>query len=183
MKIPYNDGIRSYISNKPFEGVIPSLERRFAETESDWMREELAKFQNVTRCEACGGYRLSPEALCVKVGGLHIGHICDYTIEKAAEWFAKLPKSLSKKHQQIAEKILKEIGDRLGFLINVGLDYLTLARESGTLSGGEAQRIRLASQIGSGLSGVLYVLDRAFPSGCTSVTMSASLLLCKILRS
>jgi excinuclease ABC subunit A len=159
VKIPYNDGMRSFVSNKPFEGVIPNLIRRCHETESEWMREELSKYQHVTHCEACNGYRLNPEALCVKVGGLHIGEICNFTIEKAAEWFETIEKKLSKKHQQIGEKIFKEIRDRLGFLVNVGLDYLTLAREAGTLSGGESQRIRLASQIGSGLSGVLYVLD------------------------
>lgn len=159
IKIPYNDGARSFVANKPYEGVIPNLERRTRETESEWMREELVKYQNITHCEACDGYRLNPEALCIKVGGLHIGQICNFTIEKAAEWFATIEKKLSKKHQQISEKVMKEIRDRLGFLNNVGLDYLTLAREAGTLSGGESQRIRLASQIGSGLSGVLYVLD------------------------
>ena len=159
VKIAYHDGTRSFVSTKPFEGVIPNLQRRVRETESEYMREEMAKYQNVTHCTACDGNRLNPEALCVKVGGLHIGEACKFTIEKSAEWFAELDKKLSSKHKQIAEKILKEIRDRLGFLVNVGLDYLTLARESGTLSGGESQRIRLASQIGSGLSGVLYVLD------------------------
>jgi excinuclease ABC subunit A len=159
VKIPYNDGMRSFVSNKPFEGVIPNLTRRYHETESEWMREEMTKYQHTTHCEACNGYRLNPEALCVKVGGIHIGEVSNFTIEKAAQWFATIEKKLSKKHQQIAEKILKEIRERLGFLVNVGLDYLTLAREAGTLSGGESQRIRLASQIGSGLSGVLYVLD------------------------
>ncbi len=159
IKISYNDGTRSFTSNKPFEGVIPNLVRRSRETESEYMREELTKYQNITHCNACDGYRLNPEALCVRVGGLHIGEVCKITIEKSAEWFEVLEKKLSKKHQQIAEKVLKEIRDRLGFLVNVGLDYLTLSREAGTLSGGEAQRIRLASQIGSGLSGVLYVLD------------------------
>ncbi|HEU5047631.1 MAG TPA: excinuclease ABC subunit UvrA [Rickettsiales bacterium] len=159
VKIPYHDGTRSFVSTKPFEGVIPNLQRRLRETESEYIREELAKYQNITHCSACNGHRLNEEALCVKVGGLHIGEVCSYTIEQASHWFAGIEKKLSKKHQQIAEKIFKEICDRLGFLINVGLDYLTLARESGTLSGGESQRIRLASQIGSGLSGVLYVLD------------------------
>lgn len=159
IKISYNDGARSFVSNKPFEGVIPNLQRRVRETESEYMREELAKFQNITHCSACDGYRLNDEALCVKVGELHIGKVCNFTIENAVEWFAGLENKLSRKHKQIAEKVLKEIRDRLGFLNNVGLDYLTLARESGTLSGGESQRIRLASQIGSGLSGVLYVLD------------------------
>jgi len=159
VRITYNDGMRNFLSNKPFEGVIPSLERKLRETESENMREELAKFQNITRCHACNGYRLNEEAACVKVDGLQIGEVCYFTIEKAAVWFSELNAKLSKKHQQIAEKILKEIQDRLGFLVNVGLDYLTLSRESGTLSGGESQRIRLASQIGSGLYGILYVLD------------------------
>lgn len=159
IRITYTDGPRSYNSDKPFEGVIPSLERRWRDTESEWMREELAKFQNEHHCEACSGHRLKPEALCVKVGGLHIGEVTNFTIENAHDWFGKLDKKLSRKHQEIAHKILKEIRERLQFLVNVGLDYLTLARESGTLSGGESQRIRLASQIGSGLSGVLYVLD------------------------
>ncbi len=159
IRIHYSDGPRSYLSNKPFEGVIPSLERRWRETESDWAREELSKFKNEHHCESCGGARLKPEALCVKIDKLHIGEITQFTIEAAHEWFEKLNKKLSKKHQQISEKILKEICERLKFLMNVGLDYLTLSRESGTLSGGESQRIRLASQIGSGLSGVLYVLD------------------------
>src|SRR5690606_30111216 len=114
----------------------------------------LSRFQNEHPCEACGGHRLKPESLCVKVGGRHIGEVTQMTIEHAHEWFSAVEKKLSKKHKQIGEKALKEICDRLQFLINVGLDYLTLGRESGTLSGGEAQRIRLASQIGSGLSGV-----------------------------
>lgn len=159
IKIQYSDGPRNYLSNKPFEGVIPSMERRYRETESDWMRDELARFMNDHDCDSCGGHRLRPEALCVKVGEKHIGEITKLPIEDAYEWFGKLDKKLSKKHQKIGEKVLKEIRDRLTFLVNVGLDYLTLSRESGTLSGGESQRIRLASQIGSGLSGVLYVLD------------------------
>ncbi|MEI7668701.1 MAG: excinuclease ABC subunit UvrA, partial [Pseudomonadota bacterium] len=159
VKITYNDGIRSFISNKPFEGVIPNMQRRLRETESENMREEFAKFQNITRCHACNGYRLNEEAACVKVAGIQIGEVFDYTIERSAKWFAELDAKLSKKHKQIAEKVLKEIRDRLGFLVNVGLEYLTLSREAGTLSGGESQRIRLASQIGSGLYGVLYVLD------------------------
>ncbi len=159
VKIAYADGARSYINNKPFEGVIPSLERRWKETDSEWAREELGKFQNEHACDACSGYRLKPEALCVKVGDLNIGEVAQFTIDAAHEWFGSINDKLSKKQQQIAEKILKEIRERLQFLVNVGLDYLTLSRESGTLSGGESQRIRLASQIGSGLSGVLYVLD------------------------
>jgi len=159
VKIHYTDSTRSFVSNKPYEGVIPNLERRLRETESDGAREELMKYQSSTHCEHCNGYRLNAEALCVKIAGLHVGEICSFTIENAAQWFSELEAKLSNKHKQIAEKVLKEIRDRLGFLVNVGLDYLTLSREAGTLSGGEAQRIRLASQIGSGLSGVLYVLD------------------------
>ncbi len=159
IKIAYADGARNYVSNKPYEGVIPSLERRWKETESAWSREELEKFQNEHACDSCNGYRLKKESLCVKVGGLHIGEVTAFTIDAAHDWFGNIKKKLNKKQQQIAEKILKEICERLQFLVNVGLDYLTLSRESGTLSGGESQRIRLASQIGSGLSGVLYVLD------------------------
>lgn len=159
IKIAYADGARHYVSDKPYEGVIPSLERRWKETESSWSREELEKFQNEHACDTCSGYRLKKESLCVKVGGLHIGEVTSFTIDAAHDWFGNIKKKLNKKQQQIAEKILKEICERLQFLVNVGLDYLTLSRESGTLSGGESQRIRLASQIGSGLSGVLYVLD------------------------
>ena len=159
VKIRYNDGLRRFVSNKPFEGVIPSLTRKAAETESDWVRSELEKYQDVNPCEACGGHRLNPEALCIKVAERHIGEICQLSIEESVEWFTTLETKLSEKHQKISEKVLKELRARLGFLNNVGLDYLTLSRESGTLSGGESQRIRLASQIGSGLSGVLYVLD------------------------
>ncbi|MEI6730966.1 MAG: excinuclease ABC subunit A, partial [Pseudomonadota bacterium] len=144
IKINYNDGVRTFLSNKPFEGVIPNLERRMKEAESDNAREELNKYQQITHCEECSGYRLNREALCVKVGELHIGEVCKLTIENSLKWFGELNKKLSRKHQKIAEKILKEIIDRLGFLNNVGLDYLTLSRESGTLSGGESQRIRLA---------------------------------------
>ncbi|MBP6819814.1 excinuclease ABC subunit UvrA [Ferrovibrio sp. MS7] len=157
--IAYDDGMRSYTIKKPFEGVIPNLERRWRETESDWVREELERFQSATACESCGGHRLKPEALAVKVGGNHIGQVCERSILEARQWFLDLTKALSPKQQDIAARILKEINERLGFLVNVGLDYLTLARASGTLSGGESQRIRLASQIGSGLTGVLYVLD------------------------
>jgi excinuclease ABC subunit A len=155
----YDDGSKAYSVTKPFEGVIPSLERRFRETDSDWMRDELSRYQATHPCEACNGYRLKPEALSVKVGGRHIGEVCDLSIEAALAWFRDLPKSLTPARQEIARRILKEIVDRLGFLVDVGLDYLTLARGSATLSGGESQRIRLASQIGSGLTGVLYVLD------------------------
>lgn len=159
VKIAYNDGVHAYTTNKPFEGVIPNLTRRYQETESDWVRDELAKFHSDTDCHACSGYRLRPEALCVKIAQLHIGEVSKMTIEDALKWFETLPKKLNTKDNTIAEKIIKELIARLGFLNNVGLDYLTLSREAGSLSGGESQRIRLASQIGSGLSGVLYVLD------------------------
>ena len=155
----YEDNKKAYQVTKPFEGVIPSLERRFRETDSDWMRDELSRYQAAHPCEACNGYRLKPEALSVKVGAIHIGQVGEMSIEKALTWFQELPKSLTPARREIARRILKEIGDRLGFLVDVGLDYLTLARGSATLSGGESQRIRLASQIGSGLTGVLYVLD------------------------
>lgn len=159
VRISYFDGVRTYQSHKPFEGVMNNLQRRYEETESEWTREEMAKFQSISNCETCKGARLKAEALCVKVAKLTIAEICKMTIEDASVWFAQLPEKLSEKQNHIADKILKEIRARLGFLNNVGLDYLTLSRESGTLSGGESQRIRLASQIGSGLSGVLYVLD------------------------
>lgn len=159
VKIRYNDGLRAFIRNKPFEGVIPNLTRKYQETESDWVREDLAKYQDIQPCHSCDGYRLNKEALCIKVGEKHIGQVCELSIEQAVEWFETLEPKLSAKHQKIGEKVLKELKARLGFLNNVGLEYLTLSRESGTLSGGESQRIRLASQIGSGLSGVLYVLD------------------------
>lgn len=159
VRIPYADGLRNYVSKKPFEGVIPNLQRRFLETDSNWVREEIAKFQNKAACPTCDGYRLRDEALCVKIDGLHVGEVCDYSIEQAAHWMNELEDKLSATHKKIAEKILLELRLRLGFLVNVGLDYLTLAREAGTLSGGESQRIRLASQIGAGLTGVLYVLD------------------------
>ncbi|MBN8531781.1 MAG: excinuclease ABC subunit UvrA [Alphaproteobacteria bacterium] len=155
----YDEGFRSHSVTKAFEGVVPNLMRRYKDADSSWYREELEKYQNITRCQVCHGYRLKQEALCIKVGESNIGQVCDLTIEDAVEWFQKLPAKLTAKQKHIAEKILKEITERLGFLKNVGLDYLTLSRESGTLSGGESQRIRLASQIGSGLTGVLYVLD------------------------
>ena len=159
VKMQYQDGSRTFTVDKPFEGVIPNLARRYKEVASESIRDEFAKYQNEHPCDVCAGYRLKPEALCIKVGDLNIGQITQFTIDQAHEWFAKIEKKLTKKQQQIAEKIFKEIRERLMFLVNVGLDYLTLSRESGTLSGGESQRIRLASQIGSGLSGVLYVLD------------------------
>ncbi len=155
----YDDGLRSYKTKKPFEGVIPNLERRYRETDSNWAREEIEKFQSVTDCEACGGFRLKPEALAVKIADLHVGEVVQMSIRAALDWFNKLEKKLNAKQKQIAVRILKEIRERLRFLNDVGLEYLTLSRNSGTLSGGESQRIRLASQIGSGLTGVLYVLD------------------------
>ncbi len=159
VKIAYFDGVRTFHSNKPFEGVIGNLQRRYQETESDHTRDELSKFQATAPCETCHGARLKPEALCVKVGEKNIADVTKLPIDQAVAWFGDLPKKLTATQNKIAEKILKEIRERLGFLANVGLDYLTLNRESGTLSGGESQRIRLASQIGSGLSGVVYVLD------------------------
>jgi excinuclease ABC subunit A len=155
----YDDGVRSYRTEKNFEGVIGNIERRWRETESTWVREELARYQSDHACPACGGYRLKPEALAVKIAGKHIGHITEYSIRQARDWFEELPTKLNDKQAEIAGRILKEIRERLKFLNDVGLEYLTLSRASGTLSGGESQRIRLASQIGSGLTGVLYVLD------------------------
>jgi excinuclease ABC subunit A len=155
----YQDGARKFETTKPFEGVIPNLERRFRETDSSWVREELSRFQAATHCEACDGQRLKPEALAVKIGGKNISEATNLSIKAADRWFAALEKVLSPKEAEIAARILKEIRERLRFLNDVGLDYLSLSRASGTLSGGESQRIRLASQIGSGLTGVLYVLD------------------------
>ena len=155
----YDDGLRRYETKKAFEGVIPNLERRYRETDSAWMREELEKFQDNAPCKACNGYRLKPEALAVKISAKHIGEVCDLSIKAADIWFKDLEKTLTAKQKEIAARILKEIRERLRFLNDVGLEYLTMARNSGTLSGGESQRIRLASQIGSGLTGVLYVLD------------------------
>ncbi|HUU66313.1 MAG TPA: excinuclease ABC subunit UvrA [Methyloceanibacter sp.] len=155
----YDDGVRHYKTDKPFEGVITNIERRWRETESNWVREELEHYQSDQPCEACTGYRLKPQALAVKIAGLHIGEVTEMSIRDAHEWFGALPAKLTAKQNEIAERILKEIRERLSFLNDVGLDYLTLARAAGTLSGGESQRIRLASQIGSGLTGVLYVLD------------------------
>jgi excinuclease ABC subunit A len=159
IRFTYDDGMRSYQTKKPFEGVITNLERRYEETESDWAREELEKYFTDIPCNACNGFRLKPEALCVKIAGHHIGMVSDMSVKRAGEWFTELPKHLNAKQSEIAVRVLKEIRDRLKFLVDVGLEYLTLARGSGSLSGGESQRIRLASQIGSGLTGVLYVLD------------------------
>ncbi|WP_395175715.1 excinuclease ABC subunit UvrA [Roseibium alexandrii] len=155
----YDDGVRSYRTEKPFEGVIGNIERRWRETESTWVREELARFQSDHACPSCQGFRLKPEALAVKIADRHIGHITELSIRDAALWFDALPEKLNDKQTEIAGRILKEIRERLKFLNDVGLEYLSMARSSGTLSGGESQRIRLASQIGSGLTGVLYVLD------------------------
>ncbi|WP_410492234.1 excinuclease ABC subunit UvrA [Bosea sp. 685] len=159
VRFAYNDGLRAYEVKKPFEGVITNMERRWKETESDWAREEIGRFMSETPCKACDGFRLKPEALAVKIDMRHIGEISRLSVKDALEWVSALPSRLSKKQNEIAPRILKEIRDRLTFLLDVGLEYLTLARGSGTLSGGESQRIRLASQIGSGLTGVLYVLD------------------------
>ena len=155
----YDDGFKTYEVTKGFEGVIPNLERRYREADSAWLRDDLSRYQSSRHCEACGGHRLKPEALCVKIAERHIGEITELSIKEAALWFSGLSKKLDKQKRQIAERILKEINERLGFLVDVGLGYLTIARGSATLSGGESQRIRLASQIGSGLTGVLYVLD------------------------
>ncbi|HKV15122.1 MAG TPA: excinuclease ABC subunit UvrA [Reyranella sp.] len=155
----YDDGIRQYQTTKPFEGVIPNLDRRWKETDSSWVREDLERFQHEAKCEACNGARLKPEALAVKIAGLNVSQVTEFSIGEAVKWFQELDPKLTAKQQEIAARILKEINERLGFLDNVGLSYLTLNRTSGTLSGGESQRIRLASQIGSGLTGVLYVLD------------------------
>ena len=159
IKFSYDDGYEKYSHKKSFEGVINNLERRYLETDSDWKREEISQYQSDSNCERCNGHRLKDEALCVKIDGLHISEVTKKSINDAATWFKELKKKLDERQFKIAEHILKEINERLNFLLNVGLDYLTLSRESGTLSGGEAQRIRLASQIGSGLTGVLYVLD------------------------
>jgi excinuclease ABC subunit A len=155
----YDDGLRTYKTTKPFEGVVGNLERRYKETESAGMREEIERFMSQAPCVACNGMRLKPEALAVKIDGLHIGQVSEKSIRAAAQWFDELPRKLNENQRLIGERIFKEIKERLGFLNDVGLDYLTLSRNSGSLSGGESQRIRLASQIGSGLSGVLYVLD------------------------
>ena len=155
----YDDGLRAYETTKGFEGVVPNMERRWRETDSDWVREEIGRYQSTQPCETCNGHRLKPEALAVKIAGLHIGETAEMSVDHAHAWFAALDGKLTDKQREIAQRILKEINERLGFLVDVGLEYLTLSRASATLSGGESQRIRLASQIGSGLTGVLYVLD------------------------
>ncbi len=159
VRFVYEDGLRKYKTTKPFEGVLFNIERRWRETESTWVREELSQYQGNHPCDACSGYRLKPQALAVKIDGLHIGEVTEMSIRKANAWFGAVDKTFSRQQGEIAQRILKEIRERLRFLNDVGLDYLTLSRSSGTLSGGESQRIRLASQIGSGLTGVLYVLD------------------------
>ncbi|EEW25785.1 excinuclease ABC subunit UvrA [Rhodobacter ferrooxidans] len=155
----YDEGGRIYQVSRVFEGVIPNMERRYRETDSAWVREDFERFQNNRPCGACGGFRLKPEALAVKIAGMHVGQVVQMSIHEAFDWIGKVPEALSAQNNEIARAILKEIRERLGFLVNVGLNYLTLSRSAGTLSGGESQRIRLASQIGSGLTGVLYVLD------------------------
>jgi len=159
IKFTYDDGYEKYSHKKTFEGVINNLERRFLESDSEWKREAIAEYQSDSNCEGCNGNRLKEEALCVKIDDQNISDVTKKSILDASNWFKNLEQNLDKRQFKIAEHILKEINERLNFLLNVGLDYLTLSRESGTLSGGEAQRIRLASQIGSGLTGVLYVLD------------------------
>jgi excinuclease ABC subunit A len=159
IRFSFDDGLRAYETRKTFEGVVTNLERRWKETDSEWAREEISRFMSNTPCKACGGFRLKPEALAVKIDDCHIGEVSALSVRQAQHWFERLPERLDAKRNEIAARILKEIRERLRFLVDVGLDYLTLSRNSGTLSGGESQRIRLASQIGSGLTGVLYVLD------------------------
>ncbi|TRW97873.1 excinuclease ABC subunit UvrA [Paracoccus sp. M683] len=159
IKFRFDDAGRVYEITRVFEGVIPNMERRLRESDSQWVRDEFERYQNNRPCGACHGYRLKPEALAVKIAGNHIGEVVQLSIREALAWIEEAPAALSKQKNEIAVAILKEIRERLGFLVNVGLDYLTLSRAAGTLSGGESQRIRLASQIGSGLTGVLYVLD------------------------
>ena len=159
IKMKYDDGLRTYETSKPFEGVVMNLERRYRETESSWAREEIGKYQVTSVCETCKGARLKPEALAVRINDKHISETTEMSIAHAGAWFADLENHLTAQQNEIAHRILREINERLGFLNDVGLEYLTLNRNSGTLSGGESQRIRLASQIGSGLTGVLYVLD------------------------
>ncbi|WP_052512817.1 excinuclease ABC subunit UvrA [Paracoccus sanguinis] len=159
IRFRFDDAGRVYEVSRTFEGVIPNMERRYRETDSAWSREEMERYQNNRPCHFCNGWRLKPEALAVKIAGTHIGQVTDLSIREALAWVEAAPESLTAQKNEIARAILKEIRERLGFLVNVGLDYLTLSRAAGTLSGGESQRIRLASQIGSGLTGVLYVLD------------------------
>ncbi|MEL7277713.1 MAG: excinuclease ABC subunit UvrA [Pseudomonadota bacterium] len=159
IKFRYDEGGRVYEIARVFEGVVPNMERRYRETDSSWVREEFERYQNNRACGTCDGYRLKAEALAVKIAALHVGQVVEMSIRQALDWIESVEDTLTPQRQEIARAIVKEIRERLGFLVNVGLDYLTLSRNSGTLSGGESQRIRLASQIGSGLTGVLYVLD------------------------
>ena len=159
VEIKIEDGLKAIKVKKTFEGVMNSLKKRYLESESESMRDDLSKFQTLKTCDKCDGHRLNEQALSVKIAGLHVGQVSRMSVEKSIEWFGSLESQLTSMQNQIAERLLKEVTRRLGFLRNVGLEYLTINREAGTLSGGEAQRIRLASQIGSGLSGVLYVLD------------------------
>ncbi len=159
IKFRYDEGGRVYEVSRVFEGIVPNMERRYRETDSAWSREDMERFQNNRACGSCEGYRLRPEALAVKIAGLHVGQVVRMSITEAFDWISSVPGTLGNQKNEIAKAILKEIRERLGFLVNVGLNYLTLSRNAGTLSGGESQRIRLASQIGSGLTGVLYVLD------------------------
>ena len=155
----YTEGDKAYRVNREFEGIIPNLSRRYRETDSSWVRDELERFQNNRPCQSCNGFRLKEEALAVRIAGIHIGEIVKFSTSEAAIWINSIQKELSPQQNIVAKPIIKEIAERLKFLNNVGLGYLTLSRSSGSLSGGESQRIRLASQIGSGLTGVLYVLD------------------------
>ena len=159
IRFRYDEGGRVYDVSRAFEGILPNMERRYRQTDSNWVREEFERYQNNRPCGSCGGYRLRPEALAVKIADKHVGQIVQFSIAEAYDWIASVPETLGVQKNEIARAILKEIHERLGFLVNVGLKYLTLARNAGSLSGGESQRIRLASQIGSGLTGVLYVLD------------------------
>jgi excinuclease ABC subunit A len=159
IRMTYDDGLKQYSTERPFEGVLPNMERRYRETDSAWVKEELGRYHNAKTCEVCQGARLKPEALAVKIARKSISEAAALSISAACEWFAGVSETMTPAQQEIAQRILKEINERLGFLRNVGLEYLTLSRASATLSGGESQRIRLASQIGSGLTGVLYVLD------------------------
>jgi len=159
IELSLNDGMKSQVIKKPFEGIIPDLHKRYHNADDYWAKDDMEKFQSTRHCSSCGGYRLKPESLCVKIAGIHIGEVSNFTISDVFEWFYALPDKLDVTQNKIAERVIKELKERIGFLKNVGLDYLTLSRNSGTLSGGESQRIRLASQIGSGLTGVLYVLD------------------------
>ncbi len=159
IELSLNDGMKSQIIKKPFEGIIPDLQKRYHNADDYWAKDDMEKFQSTRPCSSCGGYRLKPESLCIKIAGIHIGEVSSFTISDVFEWFYALPEKLDVTQNKIAERVIKELKERVGFLKNVGLDYLTLSRNSGTLSGGESQRIRLASQIGSGLTGVLYVLD------------------------